>query len=213
MSNSFGHHPLARRIRFAIVGLIAAKALSSCQIDARPSETATPTMLPSLLPDQFRDGWQCNSALPVGEVVARRNDLTLWRIGVAPKNDPTEDPIYLLAAGKSAEGCRFFFLNGYSDTHFEAPIVYPFEATIYAPFSGVLDKMIQAEATSCFETALAATRLAGSNPCVIGVENRIVKSASQITSHRWKGQTFTAKSYLFINGEVIDDTGQKLANP
>ncbi|MEI6099809.1 MAG: hypothetical protein WCS20_16260, partial [Alphaproteobacteria bacterium] len=83
--------------------IFAAVALTSCQMDeSQVSQTMPSTKTQSsVMPDDVQDGWQCNSPLPVGTIVDRRNDLVMWRVGTLAKPTKTGDPMYVLAAGKA----------------------------------------------------------------------------------------------------------------
>jgi len=190
--------------------IFAAVALTSCQMDeSQVSQTMPSTKTQSsVMPDDVQDGWQCNSPLPVGTIVDRRNDLVMWRVGTLAKPTKTGDPMYVLAAGKANDPCRFYFVDVSEDSEFIEPILYPFE-DIYAPFRTFLAKVVDDNMSQCKADASANSL----RECRRRVEDRIIGSASQIASVRPSGGSETAntlKSYLFINGAVFNKRGNKL---
>jgi hypothetical protein len=191
--------------------IFAAVALTSCQMDeSQVSQTMPSTKTQSsVMPDDVQDGWQCNSPLPVGTIVDRRNDLVMWRVGTLPRLTRAGGPIFILAAGKANDPCRFYFVDDYDDSHFIEPILYPFERSMYAPFSDLLAKVVEDNMVECKADASANSL----KECRRRVQDRVVGSASQIASARPGTGSETAstlKSYLFINGAVFNTRGDKL---
>jgi hypothetical protein len=160
----------------------------------------------SVMPDDVQDGWQCNSPLPIGKIVDRRNDLVMWRIGSLPQSTQDAAPVFILAVGKPTDSCRFYFVDVFEDTKFVEPILHPLELSVYAPFSSFLTKMVEDSLNNCTEDASSNSL----SECKRLTEQRVIGSASQIVSKRPIGSTITAKSYLFINGEAVDEEGNKI---
>ena len=129
-----------RRLQKGLFVAFASMALLGCHTDG-PQVTGPkrePVVLKGLTMDQVPDGWQCNSSLPIGETVDRRNGLTMWKVGVFDGQDSIQFPTLLYAVGENPKSCKFYFINTYPDIGFLEPVVYPFEPAIYAPFDAFL---------------------------------------------------------------------------
>ncbi len=197
-----------RRLQKGLFVAFASMALLGCHMDG-PQVTGPkrePVVLKGLTMDQVPDGWQCNSSLPIGETVDRRNGLTMWKVGVFDGQESIQFPVLLYAVGKNPKSCKFYFVKTDPDMGFSEPVVYPFEPAIYAPFDAFLQNLMAEKIRLC----KLNTHSEHQEKCEVGVMDKLVKSASEITSTRLVGEFNIAKTYLFINGEVFNEQGNKI---
>ena len=197
-----------RAIQKYCLGAIVFVALLGCHTDGPQvtSRKQEPVVLKGLTMNQVPDGWQCNSSLPIGETVDRRNGLTMWKVGVFDGQESIQFPVLLYAVGKNPKSCKFYFVETYPDIGFSEPVVYPFEPSIYAPFDAFLQNLMAEKIRLC----KLNTHSEHQEKCELGVMDKLVKSASEITSTRLLGEFNIAKTYLFINGEVFNKQGDKI---
>ena len=197
-----------RRLQKGLFVAFASMALLGCHTDG-PQVTGPkrePVVLKGLTMDQVPDGWQCNSSLPIGETVDRRNGLTMWKVGVFDEQEPIQFPTLLYAVGKNPKSCKFYFINTYPDIGFLEPVVYPFEPSIYAPFDAFLQNLMAEKIRFCKLNYISQLQ----EGCERRVMDRVVKSASQIESGRPENGSINVKSYLFIDGNAFNEQGDKI---
>ena len=196
------------RLQKGLFVAIASMALLGCHMDGAQvtGPKQEPVVLKGLTMNQVPDGWQCNSSLPKGEVVDRRNGLTMWKVGVFDGQESIQFPVLLYAVGKNPKSCKFYFVETYPDIGFSEPVVYRLEPSIYAPFAAFLHNLMAEKVRLC----KLNTHSEHQEKCEVGVMDKLVKSASEITSTRPVGEHRFAKTYLFINGEVFNEQGNKI---
>ena len=196
-----------RRLQKCLFVAFASMALLGCHMDG-PQVTGPnqePVVLKGLTMDQVPDGWQCNSSLPIGETVDRRNGLTMWTVGVFDGQESSKFPTLLYAVGKNSKSCKFYFVNSYREIGFREPYVYPLEPS-YAPFNAFLQELMTNKLNVCKSNSDSTFR----GKCETRVMDRAVNLASEIRSIRPMNGELTLKSYLFINGEVFNEQGNKI---
>lgn len=199
--------------RVAFVGLLAVSLLSACQGTQSPVTGAVQPFSPPLNVgfQTVQDGWHCGDPFPKGQAIDRRNDLTLWNVG-AFQNEPSyPGQLYLLAVTRRGGGdCRFFFIDdSIRYARFASPTVHPLDALATAPFAGVMQQRIEEATARCGANAGTDDATTAANACFDRISQSVAMSAAEVMSKRPVGGVLTGTSYLFLEGAVFGERGER----